>query len=247
MKLQTARQGITPLAQPAEPTRFGRHLSLDAELKDGLPTRSLLRDVRNLKNSGRIRFGANYISMDVESDQTETPNPISESDFVRLFARHELALRNYARLILPDWNRVDDVLQDASITMWESRQRLQDESGFLPWGKVIVRHKCFNAIAKMRRDRLVLDKNVLELIVREEEAERESENLIRIQHSLAECLGELTPERRELVLAPYRGAGEVKKLAEQGHKTPNSLYKIIGRLRAKLSRCVEEKLRLELS
>ena len=43
------------------------------------------------------------------------------------------------------------MLQDASVTMRESRQRLRDESGFLPWGKVIVRHKCFNAIAKMRR------------------------------------------------------------------------------------------------
>ena len=184
--------------------------------------------------------------MDVESDHSESPNPISEADFVRLFARHELALRNYARLILPDWSGVDDVLQDASITMWESRQRLRDESGFLPWGKVIVRHKCFNAIAKMRRDRLVLDKNVLELIAREEEAEADSEDLVRVQHSLAECLGELSPERRELVLAPYRGAGEVKKLAEQGRKTPNSLYKIIGRLRSRLSHCVEEKLRLEL-
>ncbi|EMB18916.1 sigma-70 family RNA polymerase sigma factor [Rhodopirellula europaea] len=185
--------------------------------------------------------------MDVESDQPESPDPISEADFVRLFARHELALRNYARLILPDWNRVDDVLQDASITMWESRQRLRDESGFLPWGKVIVRHKCFNAIAKMRRDRLVLDKNVLELIAREEAVETESEDLIRIQLSLEECLGELTPERRELVLAPYRGAGEVKTLADESGKTPNSLYKIIGRLRGKLSQCVEAKLRLELS
>ena len=188
--------------------------------------------------------------MDVESDQAESPSPptaISEADFVRLITRHELALRNYARVILPDWTAVDDVLQDASITMWECRQRLRDESGFLPWGKVIVRHKCFNAIAKMRRDRLVLDQNVLELIAREEEVEMESDNLIRIQHSLGECLGELTPERRELVLAPYRGAGAVKKLAEQGKKTPNSLYKIIGRLRAKLSRCVEDKLKLELS
>lgn len=184
--------------------------------------------------------------MDAESDQSESSNPVSEADFVRLFARHELAMRNYARLILPDWSSVDDVLQDASITMWESRQRLRDESGFLPWGKVIVRHKCFNAIAKMRRDRLVLDKNVLELIAREEEAEAESEDLIRIQQSLAECLDELTPERRELVLAPYRGVGEVKKLAERGRKTPNSLYKIIGRLRQRLSQCVEEKLRLEL-
>lgn len=185
--------------------------------------------------------------MDVESDQSELPNPISEADFVRLFARHEMALRNYARLILPDWNGVDDVLQDASITMWESRKRIRDQTGFLPWGKVIVRHKCFNAIAKMRRDRLVLDRDVLELIAREEESESEQNNLIRIQHSLENCLAELTPQRRELVLAPYRGAGEVKKLAEQASKTPNSLYKIIGRLRAKLSRCVKKKLNLELS
>ncbi|MEM6691591.1 MAG: sigma factor, partial [Planctomycetota bacterium] len=149
--------------------------------------------------------------------------------------------------IMPDWNGVDDVLQDASITMWESRQRLRDESGFLPWGKVIVRHKCFNAIAKMRRDRLVLDQEVLELIAREEEAETESDDLILIQHSLAECLGELPADRRELILAPYRGAGAVIRLAEQGGKTPNSLYKIIGRLRARMSRCVEQKLRLELS
>lgn len=47
---------------------------------------------------------------------------VCQADLVRLFARHELALRNYARLILPDWSSVDDVLQDASTTMWESRQ-----------------------------------------------------------------------------------------------------------------------------
>ncbi|MEM8736121.1 MAG: sigma factor, partial [Planctomycetota bacterium] len=157
------------------------------------------------------------------------------------------ALRNYARLILPHWNSVDDVLQDASITMWESRHRLHDESGFLPWGKVIVRHKCLNAIAKIRRDRLVLDKGILDLIAREEEADADSEHLVRVQLSLDMCLGELTPERRQLVLAPYRGSGEVIKLAEQVSKTPNALYKIIGRLRAKLSRCVEKRLRLELS
>ncbi|MEM6689657.1 MAG: sigma-70 family RNA polymerase sigma factor [Planctomycetota bacterium] len=184
--------------------------------------------------------------MGSDSDQFDYPKPLSEADFVRLFARHELALRNYARLIMPDWNGVDDVLQDASITMWENRQQLQDETGFLPWGKVIVRHKCFNAIAKRRRDRLVLDKNVLELIASEEEAESPTEDLIRVQLSLSECLKELSPERRELVLAPYRGAGQVKKLAEQGSKTANALYKIIGRLRARLSQCVEKKIGLDL-
>ncbi|MCS7470001.1 hypothetical protein NZK35_25410 [Stieleria sp. ICT_E10.1] len=47
------------------------------------------------KRGGRIRVGANYSNMDVESDQSESLNPISEADFVRLFARHELALRNW--------------------------------------------------------------------------------------------------------------------------------------------------------
>lgn len=185
--------------------------------------------------------------MDGDSPPADAVTPVSEAGFVRLFARHELALRNYARLILPDWTAVDDVLQNASVTMWEKRTQLRDESGFLPWGKVIVRHKCLNAIAKLRRDRLVLDQNVLELIAREDESEAEAEKLVEVQRSLAECLAELAPERRELVLAPYHGAGAVKVLAEQGEKTPNALYKIIGRLRARLSQCVESKLRLELS
>ena len=109
--------------------------------------------------------------MDPESDEMQDRSAVSEADFMRLFARHELALRNYARMIMPDWNGVDDVLQDASVTMWENRAKLREESGFLPWGKVIVRNRCFNAIARMRRDRLVLDEKVLDLIANEEDAD----------------------------------------------------------------------------
>jgi len=64
------------------------------------------------KSSGRILADANDSGMDTKSVHSESPSPIAEADFVRLFARHELALRNYARLILPDWGAVDDVLQE---------------------------------------------------------------------------------------------------------------------------------------
>ena len=199
------------------------------------------------RTCGRISIGANYIGMDADSPPADAVAPVAEAGFVRLFARHELALRNYARMILPDWAAVDDVLQDASVTMWEKRTQLRDENGFLPWGKVIVRHKCLNAIAKLRRDRLVLDTNVLELIAREDEQGATSGESDRIQLCLAECLGELTPDRRELVLAPYHGAGAVTMLAERSKKTSNAVYKIIGRLRAQLSECVETKLKVGLS
>ena len=166
---------------------------------------------------------------------------------MRSFAKHELELRNYARLILPDWTYVDDELQNASVTMWENRAKLRDVSGFLPWAKVIVRNRCFNAIAKMRRDRLVLDGRVLELIANEEAADAGVRQPNTLHEALEAGLHELTPDRRDLVLTPYRGAGAVKRLAEAVRKSPNSLYKLIGRLREKLSHCVENKLRLEPS
>ena len=66
----------------------------------------------------------------------------SEADFVRLLLRHENALRAFARSLLPHWDAVDEVLQDASIVMWQKFEQLEAESGFLPWGKVIVRFHC---------------------------------------------------------------------------------------------------------
>ncbi|MFT4558262.1 MAG: RNA polymerase sigma-70 factor (ECF subfamily) [Planctomycetaceae bacterium] len=103
----------------------------------------------------------------LKPDNSEPQLAVSKANFMRLFARHELALQNYARLIMPNWNAVDNVLQDATVTMWENRGQLRDESGFLPWGKVIMRHKCFNAVAKMRHNRLVLDDKVLGLIAKD--------------------------------------------------------------------------------
>lgn len=185
--------------------------------------------------------------MDLTPNIANPENPVSEADFIRLHSKHGLALRNYARLMMPDWNGVDDVLQEASVTMWEKRGQLRSEEGFLPWGKVIVRNKCFNAISKMRRDRLVLDEKVLGLVAEEEEADKDGFDAKGVQEVLEGCLQKLPKDRRELVLAPYHGSGEVTRLAEEKRKTPNALYKIIGRIRVKLSECVESSLRLEMS
>ncbi len=75
-------------------------------------------------------------------DSNQSSSRLSEGEFMRLFVKHEPALRAFARSILPDWNSVDDALQEASVTMWEKLGQLRDESGFLPWAKVILRFKC---------------------------------------------------------------------------------------------------------
>ena len=73
--------------------------------------------------------------------------PLAEGDFMRLLMRHEPALRAFSRALLPDWNAVDEVIQEASVTLWEKFGQLRDEEGFLPWAKVVVRFKCLSGMA----------------------------------------------------------------------------------------------------
>ncbi|NNC87597.1 MAG: hypothetical protein HKN82_03950 [Akkermansiaceae bacterium] len=84
-----------------------------------------------------------------------------EAEFMRLFVAHEPELRAFLRTLLPTWEAVDDVLQEASVVMWKKLDQLEDEGGFLPWAKVIVRFKALQARRTVARDRLVLSEETV--------------------------------------------------------------------------------------
>ena len=85
------------------------------------------------------------------SKEEENKTKPTEVDFMRMFLKHENALRAFARSLLPDWDAVDDVLQDASVIMWQKLSQLDDEDGFLPWGKVIVRFRCYKYLEQKKK------------------------------------------------------------------------------------------------
>ena len=164
---------------------------------------------------------------------------------MRLFVKHEPSLRAYARTLLPDWNAVDDAIQEASVTMWEKHGDLDGGEGFLPWGKAIVRFKCLSLISALRGDRHLLSDAVLELLASEGEA-TEADQHVAARGALRTCLGDFTDLHREVLLSPYSEDGVVG-LAKSRDKTANSLYKLLGRLRDKLATCVRRRVSLEAS
>jgi RNA polymerase sigma-70 factor (ECF subfamily) len=170
-----------------------------------------------------------------------SPNPISERDFLRLFLRHAAALQSFARVLLPNWVSVDEVLQEASVVMWKKLGQLDSEEGFLPWAKMIVRFEALRLRRDYARDRHVFSDELLDLLANE--SEKVGEDLWeRERLALQSCLQQLDPDHRVLVLAPYSGDGRVTRIALETGRTVNSLYKLLGRLREKLMQCVELKL-----
>lgn len=173
------------------------------------------------------------------------PKPPAGTDtdgiFLRLFVRHEQALRAYARVMVPTWDAVDEVIQEASVVMWRKLGQLDSHDNFLPWAKVIVRFEALRARRNFARDRLVFSEELLSLLANEA-AETADDELEREKAVLSRCFKKLPPAYQELLLAPYAGSGRVKELAEQSGRSVNSLYKLLGRLRAKLQGCIEHEL-----
>ena len=166
---------------------------------------------------------------------------VPESDFLRLFVRHETSLRSYARVLMPSWEAVDELMQEASVVMWRKLGQLEDADGFLPWAKVILRFEGLRIRRDFSRDRHDFSEDVLTLLA--EETAEVSEDIWEMEReALERCLTSFAPHHRELLLAPYRGEGRVSKIADTTARSVNSLYKLLGRLREKLLTCVETRL-----
>lgn len=161
--------------------------------------------------------------------------------FLRLFVHHEQSLRAYARAIVPTWDAVDEVIQEASLVMWRKLGQLDADENFLPWAKVVVRFEALRARRNYARDRLVFSEELLALLA-DEAAEVEEEHLVLERSALKICFRKLSPAHQELLLAPYAGSGKVKELAGHSTRSVNSYYKLLGRLRAKLQSCIESEL-----
>lgn len=163
------------------------------------------------------------------------------SQLLQLFARHSRELRAYARIILPSVDSIDDVMQEASVVIWKKQDQLRCEDEFLPWAKVIVRNISFRHRRKLMRDRHVFDDDLVERILTEEDDEHDN-HCSQEYGALIICLNKLPEDRRQLLLAPYRNNGGVKEIAEATNRSPNSLYKLLQRLRVKLMRCIQTEL-----
>ncbi len=169
---------------------------------------------------------------------------LTEPDFLTLLMKCEPALRAYARSLVPDWDLVDEALQEASVTMWQKRGQLQSADGFVPWARVILRFKCLRQLEKLRARRPLLSDEMLETLAHRG-LNRSVNEVSDRERALHTCLNQFSTEHRQLLLAPHRSTSSVVKLAASLGKSPNALYKLLARLREQLTQCIQLRIAAE--
>jgi RNA polymerase sigma-70 factor (ECF subfamily) len=176
--------------------------------------------------------------MDSDKQQYE-----AREQFVALFVRHEAAVHSFVLTLLPDLVDAEDVVQQASITMWRKFDQYTPGTSFRNWAFQIAKYTAMNHITKTRRDRHRFEAGLLEALA--QRAVERSEQLDQQRRALGFCIEKLPPEDRQLLTGCYAEGAKINAFAEQLGRTSNAVYKHLNRLRAGLLKCVQWRMGLE--
>ena len=181
------------------------------------------------------------------NDQYDEKRTASNDDeryevFVKLLVEHEPRVRSFLRGLLPTWNDVEEVTQEASLVAWRKFDDFEKGTSFGGWLFTIARFEALKYRRRVARSPLVFAGDVWDLLA--EEASGEETQQVRRRH-LEICLGKLELSKRDLLLNVHTSGVVMRKVASQSGKSEQAFYKIIQRLRKVVLDCVLKSIELE--
>ena len=167
---------------------------------------------------------------------------MNEEEFIRHLTINQKSLFAYIYTLMGDHSQANDVLQEANIVMWRKKDDF-DGKNFNAWAVSICKFQVMAFFRDKKRDRLMLDDRVLDLV--STTAERECKQFNQIEKQLHECMQKLPEHSRELIDLRYFKKHKINDIAEMIGKKVSAVKVSIHRIRKSLSACIDEKVKLE--
>lgn len=162
---------------------------------------------------------------------------MTDVQFVDALSSNQARLRAYAISIIRNPIDADDLLQNASITLWKKRKEYDSDREFFPWACGFVLIEIMRYRRKNATDKLMFDDAMINTLSAEYVANSEEYD-IRREH-LHYCLKKLGDKERGLLEDRYCSNIMPKKISKlRGWPLP-TVYGTLSRIRASLHRCIE--------
>src|SRR5262245_25329530 len=169
----------------------------------------------------------------------EDPSPPAKSKlFLRLFLQNERRLYAYILTLLPNRADADDVLQEASLVMWDKFDDGHPPDDFAAWGCRIAYFKVLEARKKLQRGRVLFSQETLRRIAETATEQAQALQLDERREALADCVGKLSPRDRELLARRFDEGASVQAMAASVRRSADAVYKALSRIRRALFDCV---------
>lgn len=159
------------------------------------------------------------------------------------WTRAQPAVSAFIHALVQDRAERDDVLQDVAIAVLESFDRYDPARPFLPWALTIARHEVFDSLRRRRRRPVPFSPEAVASLAGAVADVSEVERA-RLTH-LPDCLAELEGRAREACELRYRTGLDNAGIAQAIGVRPNTVSKLLQRVREQLRACIERRMRAE--
>ncbi len=176
----------------------------------------------------------------------ETPHSSAKGrSFLRLFLQNERRLYGYVLTLLPNRADADDVLQEASLVMWDKFNENDPPVDFVAWGCRIAYFKVLDLHKKRQRSRVQFSQALLERLAETAVEQAATLQLDERQHALAECVKKLPARDQDLLVRRFSDGMSIQALAQQVERSADAVYKALAKIRLALFECVTRRLATE--
>ena len=168
----------------------------------------------------------------------------NDAEFVAQLTGCQTVLALYVRGLMPGDRGADEVVQQANAKIWQKRSDFEPGTNFRAWAMTIARFEVLNYRKQQARDARLKFSDELEYTIAAEVAELD-DDLLQRHSALRQCLGELKPESRELLMMRYSSQEPLAEFAARIGRSVGGVKVTLCRLRSALSECVQRRLRAE--
>lgn len=171
---------------------------------------------------------------------------VRQGQIARLLMHHRTALYGYIYACVRNHADAEDILQNVSVAVTESIDRLNDEAGFLPWAREIARRRILAHRRNSQREQ-AFDPELLCRLAEAAERVEEAASSSTHRSALLSCLDKLPPRSRRLIALRYEGTVKgMSELATQFGRSVQGIYAQVKRIKARLRDCVQRRLDVEM-
>jgi RNA polymerase sigma-70 factor (ECF subfamily) len=178
-------------------------------------------------------------------DSEDAPQEAKGELFLRLFLQNERRLYAYILTLLPNRADADDVLQEASLVMWDKFDARHPPDDFAAWGCRIAYFKVLDFSKKRQRSRVRFSQALLERLAETAVEQAASLQLDERRQALDGCVEKLGSRDRDLLSRRFAEGATTQSTAAQVGRSADAVYKALARIRQALFDCVTRTLAKE--
>jgi RNA polymerase sigma-70 factor (ECF subfamily) len=168
--------------------------------------------------------------------------PAKDKVFLRLFLQNERRLYAYILTLLPNRVDADDVLQEASLVMWDKFDAQQPPNDFAAWGCRIAYFKVLDFYKKSQRSRVRFSQTMLERVSETALEQAATLQLDERREALTGCIEKLQPRDRDLLTCRFAEGATTQSTADKVGRSLEAVYKALAKIRQALFDCVSRRL-----